>query len=95
MIDVRLKDGSVLQVEAGSTVADVAKQISMGLYRNAVGGLVDGAVADLRQPLEHDCALEVLTFADEDVYKRQAPNGSARCPANSSCHICGRVNCSA
>ena len=65
MIDVRLKDGSVLQVEAGSTVADVAKQISMGLYRNAVGGLVDGAVADLRQPLEHDCALEVLTFADD------------------------------
>lgn len=65
MIDVRLKDGSVLQVEAGSTVADVAKQISMGLYRNAVGGLVDGEVADLRQPLEHDCALEVLTFADD------------------------------
>ncbi len=65
MIDVRLKDGSVLQVEAGSTVADVAKQISMGLYRNAVGGLVDGTVADLRQPLEHDCALEVLTFADD------------------------------
>ena len=65
MIDVRLKDSSVLQVEAGSTVADVAKQISMGLYRNAVGGLVDGTVADLRQPLEHDCALEVLTFADD------------------------------
>ena len=43
MIDVRLKDGSVLQVEAGSTEPDVAKQISMGHYRDAVGGLVISA----------------------------------------------------
>ena len=57
MIDVKLKDGSSLQVEQGSTVAEVAKQISMGLYRNAVGGLVDGEVADLRQPLEKDLSL--------------------------------------
>ncbi|ERI99656.1 threonine--tRNA ligase [bacterium 210820-DFI.6.52] len=64
MIDVKLKDGSSLQVEQGSTVAEVAKQISMGLYRNAVGGLVDGEVADLRQPLEKDCSLEILTFED-------------------------------
>ncbi|WP_059003716.1 threonine--tRNA ligase [Bittarella massiliensis (ex Durand et al. 2017)] len=64
MIDVKLKDGSSLQVEQGSTVAEVAKQISMGLYRNAVGGLVDGEVADLRQPLERDCSLEILTFED-------------------------------
>ncbi|MBO1680351.1 threonine--tRNA ligase [Bittarella massiliensis (ex Durand et al. 2017)] len=64
MIDVKLKDGSSLQVEQGSTVAEVAKQISMGLFRNAVGGLVDGEVADLRQPLEKDCSLEILTFED-------------------------------
>ncbi|MZL70277.1 threonine--tRNA ligase [Bittarella massiliensis (ex Durand et al. 2017)] len=64
MIDVKLKDGSSLQEEQGSTVAEVAKQISMGLYRNAVGGLVDGEVADLRQPLEKDCSLEILTFED-------------------------------
>lgn len=64
MIDVKLKDSSSLQVEQGSTVAEVAKQISMGLYRNAVGGLVDGEVADLRQPLEKDCSLEILTFED-------------------------------
>ncbi len=33
MIDVKLKDGSSLQVEQGSTVAEVAKSIGMGLYK--------------------------------------------------------------
>jgi threonyl-tRNA synthetase len=35
MIKVELKDGSILEVEQGSSVLDVAKKISEGLARMA------------------------------------------------------------
>ncbi len=38
----------------------------MGLYRAACAARIDGKVADLRTVLDHDCTLEILTFADEE-----------------------------
>ncbi len=64
MINVDLK-GTVRQYEAGTTAAEVAKSIGMGLYKSACAAKVDGEVCDLRTPLEKDCALEILTFEDE------------------------------
>ena len=63
---ITLKDGSVLEYTEARTAADVAKDISMGLYRNAMACKIDGAVSDLRTVLDSDCALEILTFDDED-----------------------------
>ncbi|MBQ9228464.1 MAG: threonine--tRNA ligase [Eubacterium sp.] len=68
-MNITLKDGSVLEYAAPMTAADVAKDISMGLYRNATACKIDGAVADLRTVLDKDCALEILTFEDEDGKK--------------------------
>ena len=68
MVNVRLKD-EVKQFEAGITVADIAKSIGMGLYKAACAGKMDGNVVDLRTPVEHDCTLEILTFASEDGKK--------------------------
>ncbi|MCQ2441264.1 MAG: threonine--tRNA ligase [Clostridia bacterium] len=65
MINVTLKDGSVLNCESGITVYDAAKQISMGLARNACAATVDGKNCDLRTVLNNDCKLEILTFDDE------------------------------
>ena len=62
MIKVELKDGSILEVEQGSSVLDVAKKISEGLARIAMVGKVDGEVKDLRFELNNDCKLEILTF---------------------------------
>ena len=62
MIKVELKDGSILEVEQGSSVLDVAKKISEGLARMAMVGKVDGEVKDLRFELNNDCKLEILTF---------------------------------
>ena len=41
MVKVKLMDGSVLEVEQGSTILDVAKTISEGLARNATCGSID------------------------------------------------------
>ena len=62
MIKVTLKDGSIIEVEQGSSVLDVAKKISEGLARMATCGEVDGKVQDLRYVLEKDCSLNICTF---------------------------------
>ena len=65
MVNVDLK-GTVRQVEAGTTVADIAKSIGMGLYKAATSAKLDGELVDLRTPVEKDCKLEILTFEDEE-----------------------------
>ena len=69
MIKITLKDDSILEVEKGKTILEIAKQISEGLARNAMAGKVDNQVQDLRYPLEKDCKLEILTFQDIDGKK--------------------------
>lgn len=62
MIKIELKDGSIIEVEEGSSIIDVAKKISEGLARVTLAGLVNGEVRDLRYKLTEDCKLEILTF---------------------------------
>ncbi len=69
MIKITLKDGSVKEFENSASAADVTKEISMGLYRNACSCKIDGQVKDLRTVIDSDCTFEVLTFDDEDGKK--------------------------
>lgn len=62
MVNVKLKDGSILEVESGKRIIDVAYQISEGLARNATVALLDGKMADLRTPITKDSELEIKTF---------------------------------
>ncbi|MBQ2697575.1 MAG: threonine--tRNA ligase [Clostridia bacterium] len=62
MLNITLKDGSVLQLEAGKTVLEAAKAISAGLAREACVAKVNGELADLRTPLTEDCTLELFPF---------------------------------
>ena len=71
MIKVELKDGSILEVEQGSSVIDIAKKISEGLARMATAGRVNGKVVDLRFELNEDSKLEILTF-DSDLDGKKA-----------------------
>jgi len=71
MIKVELKDGSILEVEQGSSVLDVAKKISEGLARMATAGRVNGEVVDIRFELKEDSKLEILTF-DSDLDGKKA-----------------------
>ncbi len=70
MIKVELKDGSVLEVEQGSSVLDVAKKISEGLARMATACSVNGEVKDLRFKLEEDCTLVIHTFEGSEAGKK-------------------------
>ena len=65
MVKVSLK-GDVKEFERGTTAAEIAKSIGMGLYKAACAAEIDGAVCDLRTPIERDCALSILTFDSKD-----------------------------
>ena len=63
---ITLKGGEIREFENGLSVADIAKEISMGLFRNACSCRINGEVCDLRTIVNEDCGLEILTFDDED-----------------------------
>ena len=65
MIKVTLKDNTVKEFPEGITAYDAAKEISMGLARNACAAVINGKNADLRDSLDSDCTLEILTFEDD------------------------------
>ena len=64
-IKITLKDGSVKEAPKEITVLEVAKLISMGLAKKALGATVNGEEAELMTVLNDDCTLEILTFDDE------------------------------
>ena len=64
MIKITLKDDSVLEIENGTTVLELAKMISEGLARVALAGDVNGKTKDLRYKLEEDAKVNILTFND-------------------------------
>ena len=66
---ITLKDGSAKEYESATTAAEITKDISMGLYRNACCCRINGAVKDLRTVVDSDCEFEVLTFDEEDGKK--------------------------
>ncbi len=71
MLKVTLKDDSVIEVEKGTKIIDVAKKISEGLARVATCGEVNGEVKDLRFELEDDCNLVIHIF-DSSLEGKQA-----------------------
>ncbi|WP_166037064.1 threonine--tRNA ligase [Sphingosinicella sp. YJ22] len=62
---IALPDGSVREVEAGTTPADVAAAIGPGLAKAALAARVNGEVRDLQRPFEGDSELALITSRDE------------------------------
>lgn len=62
MIKITLKDGSIMEVEKGTSIIELAKKISEGLARMATCGLVNGETKDLRYELEQDSNVSICTF---------------------------------
>ncbi len=65
---ITLKGGVEREFEKNSA-AEIAREIGAGLYKSACAVKVDGTVCDLRTHIDKDCALDILTFADEDGKK--------------------------
>ena len=66
MINITLPDGSVRQVESGTSAMDVAKSISEGLARNVLAAKVNDEVIDANRPITDDSTLQLLTWKDTD-----------------------------
>ena len=65
MIKITLKDGSIMEVEKGTSIYELAKKISEGLARVATCGLVNGETKDLRYELNEDCTVSICTFESD------------------------------
>jgi len=66
MINITLPDGSVRQVEQGTTALAVAQSISEGLARNVLSAEVNGEVVDATRPITNDATLRLLTWNDDN-----------------------------
>ncbi|WP_114952937.1 threonine--tRNA ligase [Sphingosinicella terrae] len=65
LIRISLPDGSVREVEPGTTPADIAAAIGPGLAKAALAARVNGEVRDLSRPIEGDAELAIVTAKDE------------------------------
>ena len=66
MINITLPDGTVKQVENGTTALDVAMGISEGLARNVLAAEVNGEVWDPQRSINEDATLNLLTWRDDE-----------------------------
>ena len=65
MVQVKLKDGSIREVAQGTTLGELAEQLSRSLAKKVLVGKVDGQVKDLASKLNQDAAVELLTFEQD------------------------------
>ena len=66
LLKISLPDGSVREMEQGSTPADVAAAIGPGLAKAAIAARVDGELRDINRPFEGDAELALVTARDEE-----------------------------
>ena len=64
MVALTFSDGARREFPAHTTGLDVAKGISPSLAKRTVAMALDGKVADLSDPIEHDAKIEFLTRGD-------------------------------
>ncbi len=66
LLKISLPDGSLREMEPGSTPADVAAAIGPGLAKAALAARVNGEVRDLDRPFDCDSELALITARDEE-----------------------------
>ena len=66
MINITLPDGSIKQMEQGSTPYQVALAISEGLARNVLVAKVNDQLVELDKPINEDATLTLYTWNDRE-----------------------------
>jgi threonyl-tRNA synthetase len=66
LLKISLPDGSVREMPAGSSPADVAAAIGPGLAKAAIAARVDGELRDIGRPFDGDAQLALVTAKDEE-----------------------------
>lgn len=65
-IKITLPDNSVREYQKGVTVLEVAKDISEGLARVAVGAVVNGKTKGLQETIDEDAQVRIVKFEDKE-----------------------------
>ena len=65
MINITLPDGSIKQVESGTSAMDIAMGISEGLARNVLSASINGEVWDANRAITTDSTLTLHTWNDK------------------------------
>ncbi|WP_438969560.1 threonine--tRNA ligase [Nonlabens sp.] len=66
MINITLPDGSIKEMESGTTPMDVAMSISQGLARNVISASFNGSKVETKTPLTEDGSLVLFTFSNPE-----------------------------
>lgn len=66
MIKITLPDGSIKEMENGTTPMDVAMSISQGLARNVISASFNGIKVETKTPLTEDGSLVLFTFSNPE-----------------------------
>lgn len=69
MIKVHLKNNNTKEVNLGTTLFDLAKNLGGSLYKDVCVAKVDGELKDIKSPIEKECNVEFLTFDSEEGRK--------------------------
>ncbi|MBF7083914.1 threonine--tRNA ligase [Desulfallas sp. Bu1-1] len=81
MINITLKDGSVRRYEPGTSLLEIAFDISPRLAKDALVARVNGKLVDLNHRLDEDAKVEFLTFDSEegrDVFRHSTAHVMAQ-----------------
>ena len=67
MAKATLPDGSTLEITAGTTAKQIARQIGPQLAKAAVAAKVNGQLVDLSTPITADVAVRIITLKDDEA----------------------------
>jgi threonyl-tRNA synthetase len=65
-MNVQLPDGSMKEVPANATIADVAAAIGRRLAKDAIAGRIDGKVVDVSAHVPDGAKVEIITPKSEE-----------------------------
>ncbi|ALS28097.1 threonyl-tRNA synthetase [Paenibacillus sp. 32O-W] len=65
-VKVTLPDGAIREYDHGTTMEQVAESISSKFKKEAVAGKINGKLVDLKQPIEEDASVEIITLDSKE-----------------------------
>ena len=65
-MNITLPDGSIRELDLGSTGLDLATSIGPGLAKAAIAVTVNGVQRDLSDPINEDSSVSIITIDSDD-----------------------------
>ena len=69
MVEITLVDGKKLELADNISVLEVAQEISEGLARQAIAGLVNNELVDLSTTITNDSTVQIITSRDKESHE--------------------------